>query len=171
MARLHLGNKHVTPEAIEKWKAERGYDLPLLWNGEQAGLDRFSDTIFYRNTVRLFVFDFGQSDSGRDIGYDISQKRCDPPIAIATILPGQLDHVGHQSVFIRATNWHLTLRGSVLPETAASAAFRDVQFGTNAINTGTTTSGAQKFPFAASAKISLSNVRSETALRSRSFSF
>ena len=74
MARLHLGNKHVTPEAIEKWKAERGYDLPLLWNSEQAGLERFADTIFYRNTVRLFVFDFGQSDSGRDIGYDISQR-------------------------------------------------------------------------------------------------
>ncbi len=28
MARMQLGAKRVTPEAIEKWKAERGYDLP-----------------------------------------------------------------------------------------------------------------------------------------------
>ena len=30
MARMQLGAKRVTPEAIEKWKAERGYDKPLL---------------------------------------------------------------------------------------------------------------------------------------------
>ena len=32
MARMQLGAKRVTPDAIEKWKAERGYDRPLLWN-------------------------------------------------------------------------------------------------------------------------------------------
>jgi len=26
MARMQLGGKRVTPDAIEKWKAERGYD-------------------------------------------------------------------------------------------------------------------------------------------------
>jgi peptide/nickel transport system permease protein len=74
MARLHLGSRHVTPEAIAQWKAERGYDLPLLWNAGRAGAERVTDTIFYRNTIKLFLFDFGQSDSGRDIGYDISQR-------------------------------------------------------------------------------------------------
>jgi len=29
MARMQLGARRVTPEAVEKWKAERGYDLPL----------------------------------------------------------------------------------------------------------------------------------------------
>ena len=29
MARMQLGAKRVTPEAIEKWKAERGYDKPM----------------------------------------------------------------------------------------------------------------------------------------------
>ena len=38
MARMQLGVKRVTPEAIAKWKAERGYDAPLFWNGEAAGL-------------------------------------------------------------------------------------------------------------------------------------
>lgn len=74
MARLHLGNKHLTTQAVEQWKAERGYDKPLLWNTERADAARATDTIFYRNTVRLFLFDFGQSDTGRDIGYDISQR-------------------------------------------------------------------------------------------------
>jgi peptide/nickel transport system permease protein len=81
MARLHLGDKHVTPEAIEKWKAERGYDKPLLWNAELAGGAQVTDTIFYTNTVKLFLFEFGQSDSGRDIGYDISQRMW-PSLAI-----------------------------------------------------------------------------------------
>lgn len=74
MARLHLGSKHVTSEAVEKWKAERGYDQPLLWNATRNGAAQLTDTIFYRNTVKLFFFEFGQSDSGRDIAYDISQR-------------------------------------------------------------------------------------------------
>ena len=32
MARMQLGVKRVTPEAIQKWKTERGYDKPLVWN-------------------------------------------------------------------------------------------------------------------------------------------
>jgi peptide/nickel transport system permease protein len=32
MARMQLGVKRVTPEAIERWKAERGYDKPLFIN-------------------------------------------------------------------------------------------------------------------------------------------
>lgn len=74
MARLHLGSKHVTAQAVENWKAERGYDKPLLWNGAAQGSAQLTDTIFYRNTVKLFLFKFGQSDSGRDIAYDISQR-------------------------------------------------------------------------------------------------
>ena len=81
MARFHLGERHVTPEAVEKWKAERGYDKPLLWNVEQGGAEQATDTIFFRNTVKLFLFEFGQSDSGRDIGYDISQRMW-PSLAI-----------------------------------------------------------------------------------------
>ena len=74
MARVHLGNKYVTTDAIEKWKGDRGYDRPLFYNSEKHGRDKLLDTIFYAKTVKLFVFDFGQSDSGRDIGYDISQR-------------------------------------------------------------------------------------------------
>ena len=37
MARMQLGIKRVTPEAIEKWKQQRGYDKPLLLNSAASG--------------------------------------------------------------------------------------------------------------------------------------
>jgi len=74
MARMHLGMKRVTPEAVEQWKQERGYDKPLVINSQASGTDKFTETIFFENSVRLFVFDFGQSDEGRDISYDIGQR-------------------------------------------------------------------------------------------------
>ena len=37
MARAQLGVKRVTPEAIQKWKQERGYDRPLFVNAEASG--------------------------------------------------------------------------------------------------------------------------------------
>jgi len=82
MARMHLGVKRVTQEAVDHWKAERGYDLPLLVNEQKQGLDKLTDTIFFQKSVNLFLFDFGQSDSGRDILYDISQRMW-PSLAIA----------------------------------------------------------------------------------------
>jgi len=82
MARMHLGEKRVTPEAITNWKQEHGYDKPLLFNEAASGLARVTDTIFFERSVRLFAFDFGSSDDGRDIGYDISQRMW-PSLAIA----------------------------------------------------------------------------------------
>lgn len=82
MARMHLGEKRVTEEAIVNWKREHGYDKPLLFDAAASGLARITDTIFFERSVRLFVFDFGASDDGRDIGYDISQRMW-PSLAIA----------------------------------------------------------------------------------------
>src|SRR3954468_24043397 len=67
MARTHAGTRRVTPEAIEKWKAEQGYDKPLLWNSAARGLAKATRTIFFERSVRLFAFDFGLSDDKRDI--------------------------------------------------------------------------------------------------------
>jgi len=82
MARMQLGVKRVTPEAIEKWKVERGYDKPLLWNAAAPGADKVTKTIFFDRSVQLFRFNFGSSDSGRDIGYELKQ-RVGPSIALA----------------------------------------------------------------------------------------
>jgi len=82
MARMQLGAKRVTPEAIEKWKAERGYDLPLAWNAAAEGVGKATRTIFFQKSVRLFVFDFGFSEDKRDIGSEI-KARMWPSLALA----------------------------------------------------------------------------------------
>lgn len=82
MARMQLGAKRVTAEAIQAWKQGHGYDLPLLYNEQAVGLGRVTQTIFFQKSVKLFAFEFGTSDSGRDIGFDISQRMW-PSLAIA----------------------------------------------------------------------------------------
>ena len=82
MARMFLGQKHVTQEQIEDWKTERGYNYPLFYNMQEEGADTIRKTIFYNKSLRLFIFDFGRSDSGRDIGFDITQRMW-PSLAIA----------------------------------------------------------------------------------------
>lgn len=82
MARLHLGDKHVTAEAIDDWKRARGYDRPLFYAPQEQGLARLTETLFFRKSARLLVFDFGRADDGRDIGRDIRQ-RMGPSLAIA----------------------------------------------------------------------------------------
>ncbi|WP_374278528.1 ABC transporter permease [Azonexus sp.] len=82
MARMQLGVKRVTPEAIAKWKAERGYDKPLFVNSAAAGLSTVTDTIFFEKSARLFVGDFGRAEDGRDIAREIG-ARMGPSLAIA----------------------------------------------------------------------------------------
>ncbi len=106
MARMHLGMKYVTPEAIHEWKQARGYDRPLLINVAADGVERLTDTIFFQKSLHLFLFDFGRSDSGRDIGYDIAQRMW-PSLAIAipSLLIGLLVNITCAMIiaFFRAT--------------------------------------------------------------------
>jgi len=115
MARMQLGQKRVTEEAIERWKREYGYDRPLLINRGAQGLGVVTDTIFFQKSLKLFQFDFGQSDSGRDIGYDISQRMW-PSLAIAmpVLLAGLLVNISFALliVFFRAT--YIDVGGVVL---------------------------------------------------------
>jgi peptide/nickel transport system permease protein len=82
MARAQLGTKRVTPEAIERWKADRGYDKPLFWNAGAEGPERFTETIFVQKSARMFLFDFGKSDVGRDINREL-RTRMWPSLALA----------------------------------------------------------------------------------------
>lgn len=82
MARMQLGIKRVTPEAIQKWKAERGYDKPLLINGSASGPRVLTDTIFFEKSARMFAGDFGKAEDGRDIAREI-RLRMGPSLAIA----------------------------------------------------------------------------------------
>ncbi|HQR02588.1 MAG: ABC transporter permease [Proteobacteria bacterium] len=82
MARLQLGVKRVTPEAIQKWKVEHGYDKPLFWDAGASGISRLTNTIFYNKSVRMFALDLGQSDDGLDIAREIRQRMW-PSLAVA----------------------------------------------------------------------------------------
>jgi len=82
VARMHLGVKRVAPEAIERWKAERGYDRPLFFNAQAPGQGRLTETIFFEKSLRMFAFDFGRADDGRNIGQEI-RDRMGPSLALA----------------------------------------------------------------------------------------
>lgn len=82
MARMQLGQKHVKPVAIEQWKIQHGYNLPLFYNNQAPGLQTISQTLFFQKSLKLFAFDFGMSDGGRDISFDISNRMW-PSLAIA----------------------------------------------------------------------------------------
>ena len=106
MARLAIGGQRVSADAIEKWKADRGYDKPLFINTEAQGLSKYTDTIFYQRSVPLLRFDFGASDEGRDIGREIGVRMW-PSLALAipTFILGLLVSVAFSLslVFFRTT--------------------------------------------------------------------
>ena len=106
MARMQLGIKYVSPEAIEKWKIERGYDKPLFFNEEEERWRNLTKTIFFEKSVSMFLFDFGRADDGRDIGQEI-KSRMIPSLAIAlpVFILGLIVHITFAllMVFFRVT--------------------------------------------------------------------
>lgn len=82
MARIHLGQKYVTPMAIKEWEAQHGYNKPLFFNQNATGTNKLTDTLFFNKSLQLFLFNFGQSDQGRQISADISQRMW-PSLALA----------------------------------------------------------------------------------------
>ncbi|MSQ71010.1 MAG: ABC transporter permease [Betaproteobacteria bacterium] len=115
MARMQLGAKRVTPDVIQKWKAERGYDRPMLFNDAAQGGDKLTETIFFQKSVKLFAFDFGNADDGRSIANEIL-TRMGPSLALAlpVFVIGLLVNVVFAMLmaFFRAT--YLDLWGVVL---------------------------------------------------------
>lgn len=106
MARMQLGIKRVTPEAITKWKQERGYDKPLVFNEREEGFEKFTRTIFFEKSVAMFAFRFGRADDGRDIAHEIKTRMV---ASLAIALPVFLLGLGMYivlalaMVFFRAT--------------------------------------------------------------------
>lgn len=108
MARAHLGAKQTSPEMIAAWKQTHGYDKPLFYNEEASGLSKLNDTLFVQESLKLFWFDFGQSDDGRQISADI-QERMWPSLAIAlpTFIIGLITNIAIALLIV-------LFRGSVL---------------------------------------------------------
>ena len=115
IARMHLGERFVTQHQIDTWKQVRGYDLPLLYNTTEHGIKQWTHTIFFQKSIKLFVFDFGRSDSGQDISHDI-QTRMFPSLAIAlpTLLLGLLVNITFALTIILFRGTYLDPSASIL---------------------------------------------------------
>ena len=115
MARLQLGAKRVTPEAIERWKVEHGYDKPLLFNAAAAGTQKFTDTIYFQHSAAMFAFEFGESDDGRNIGNEI-RTRMWPSLAIAlpVFVIGLMVNISFALLMVFFRSTYLDLWGVVL---------------------------------------------------------
>src|SRR5690242_6375742 len=64
MARMQLGQKRVSDEAVLKWKQERRYDKPRFFNAAAAGTGKLTNTIFFEKSVPLFWFNFDHAEDG-----------------------------------------------------------------------------------------------------------
>lgn len=108
MARAQLGAKQTTPEMIQSWKVDHGYDKPLFFNMDAPGLAKVQQTLFVQESMKLFAFDFGQSDSGRQITADIYERMW-PSLAIAlpTFIIGLVTNIALALLIV-------LFRGSVL---------------------------------------------------------
>ena len=83
------------------------------------------------------------------------QQRCDPPVPIPAKPGREIDDVGHQGFFIVSNHWNMALGGSRLRESTAGPSFRDFRMSSlNALYALAATRTAQKFPSAASLRIS-----------------
>lgn len=115
MARMQLGQKHVTEQAISNWKQQHGYNLPLLWNEQEHSDKKLTQTIFFQKSANLFLFNFGVSDSGRNIGADI-QERAWPSLALAlpTLMVGLMINISFALLMVLFRKSYLELSGLVL---------------------------------------------------------
>ena len=115
MARMHLGHKHVTEAAIANWKQDHNYDKPLFFNIAAEGAQQLTQTLFWQKSLKLFVFDFGTSDAGRDISYDISQRMwASLAIAIPIFLVGIMVNISFALLMIFFRSTYLDVWGVIL---------------------------------------------------------
>jgi len=115
MARMQLGQKHVTEESITNWKQQHGYDMPLIWNADAEKQEKITQTIFYQKSVGLFLFRFGVSDSGRNIGADI-RERMWPSLALAlpTLCVGLLVDISFALLMVLFRGTYMERTGIVI---------------------------------------------------------
>ena len=74
MARMQLGIKRVTPEAIARWKQERGYDKPLMFNNAEQGVDKLTRTVFFEKSIAMFAFRHANKPSSWFCGSNTNAK-------------------------------------------------------------------------------------------------
>ena len=108
MARLNLGGRYVTAEAVADWKTAHGYDQPLFYNVAEKGTGKITKTLFWSKSVPLLTGDLGMTDAGRSINVDVRERA---PASLALAVPTFVLGVAVMLVFslllvwVRRTGW------------------------------------------------------------------
>lgn len=116
MARSILGEKNITQEDVDNWKRQNGYHLPLFFNTEAAGIAVFTQTIFFQKSAKLFVFDFGVSDTNNiDITSQIWERMwASLTIAVPTFLLGLLVNITISMIVAYYRGTYVDFWGTIL---------------------------------------------------------
>jgi len=72
----------------------------------------------------------------------LAQQFGDLAVAIAAVLPGKLDNIGGETLFVLTTARELALCRAMLPERRTGATLGDLQLRSHPLNAGTATRGA-----------------------------
>jgi peptide/nickel transport system permease protein len=115
IARAQLGDKRINQAAVQNWKEEHGYNKPLFFNDQATGIKKITDTLFVKKSLILFTFHFGNSDSGRNIGYDISQRMWPSLyIAVPVLLLGLLINITFAMLIAFFRHTYVDLTGVII---------------------------------------------------------
>jgi len=116
MARTMLGEKNLTPEIVENWKKDHGYDKPLFINTKEKGLSKVTQTIFFQKSAPLLWLDFGSSDRNNvDIAEEIRGRMwASMAIAIPTFIIGIATFLTFSMLLAYARGTYLDIWGVTL---------------------------------------------------------
>ncbi len=116
MARTMLGEKNLTPEIVENWKKDHGYDKPLFINTKEAGISKITQTIFFQKSAPLLWLDFGSSDRNNvDIAEEIRGRMwASMAIAIPTFIIGIATFLTFSMLLAYARGTYLDIWGVTL---------------------------------------------------------
>jgi len=115
IARVHLGTKYITESAVQDWKQVHGYHLPLFYNQKEKNMKKLTETIFFQKSIKLFVLDFGLSDTGRDIKQAIGERYLPSlQLAIPVLIIGLLVNIAIALLLVLFRGTYLDLVGVFL---------------------------------------------------------
>ncbi|VAV84595.1 ABC transporter, permease protein 1 (cluster 5, nickel/peptides/opines) [hydrothermal vent metagenome] len=116
MARMILGEKNLTPEIVESWKKDHGYDQPLFINSKEKGISKVTQTIFFQKSAPLLWLDFGSSDRNNvDIAEEIKGRMwASLAIAIPTFIIGIATYLTFSMLLAYARGTYLDIWGVTL---------------------------------------------------------
>jgi hypothetical protein len=105
-----------------------------------------------------------------DLPAGVGQQRCDPTIAVTSVLGCKRDNRSRQRILVSSDGGGVSLRPAWLVDNPAGLALRETVFPSNAFDRLPAPLGAYKFPEATSLSTCFSSDRSATRRLSRTFS-